>query len=117
MKLDITGLHIDVTEAIKEFTEKKVEKLDKFFDDSVICHVTFALKDGKKNVDIRIQYKSRTYIAEKLTDDVYSAIEEVVDKVEGQIRKNKAIIDKKRKQGVSEDELDSLTLDNLKDEE
>ena len=44
MKLDLTGLRIEVTDAIREFTERKIKKLDKFFDDATICHVTFTEK-------------------------------------------------------------------------
>lgn len=98
MKLDLTGLHIEVTDAIKEFTEKKVKKLDKFFDENTICHVTFTEKSkGKQHLDIRIEYKSRTYLAEDNTDNLYSGIEELVSKIEGQIRKDKAIAEKARK--------------------
>ena len=59
MKLDLTGLRIEVTDAIREFTERKIKKLDKFFDDATICHVTFTEKSkGTHDVDIRIEYKS-----------------------------------------------------------
>ena len=102
MKLDITGLHIEVTDAIKEFTEKKVKKLEKFFDQNTICHVTFTSKSkGKQHLDIRIEYKSRTYLAESQTDNLYSGIEQLVSKIEGQLRKDKAIVEKARKENVS----------------
>ena len=102
MKLDLTGLHIEVTDAIKEFTEKKVEKLDKFFDENTICHVTFTSKSkGKQHLDIRIEYKSRTYLAESNTDNLYSGIEQLISKIEGQLRKDKAIMEKSRKEGFS----------------
>ena len=102
MKLDLTGIHIEVTEAIKEFTEKKVKKLDKFFDENTICHVTFTSKSkGKQHLDIRIEYKSRTYLAESNTDNLYSGIEQLISKIEGQLRKDKAIMEKSRKEGFS----------------
>ena len=102
MKLDITGLHIEVTDAIKEFTEKKVKKLEKFFDENTICHVTFTSKSkGKQHLDIRIEYKSRTYLAESQTDNLYSGIEQLVSKIEGQLWKDKAIVEKARKENVS----------------
>ena len=98
MKLDLTGLHIEVTDAIREFTEKKIKKLDKFFDENTICHVTFTDKSkGKQHLDIRIEYKSRTYLAEDNTDNLYSGIEELVSRIEGQIRKDKAMAEKARK--------------------
>lgn len=102
MKLDITGLHIEVTDAIREFTEKKVKKLEKFFDENTICHVTFTSKSkGKQHLDIRIEYKSRTYLAESQTDNLYSGIEQLISKIEGQLRKDKAIAEKARKENVS----------------
>ena len=95
MKLDLTGLRIEVTDAIREFTEKKIKKLDKFFDDDTICHVTFTDKSkGKQRLDIRIEYKSRTYLAEDETDNLYSGIEELINKIEGQIRKDKSMAEK-----------------------
>ena len=107
MKLDITGIHIEVTDAIKDFAEKKLQKLDKFFDDSTICHVTFTDKSkGKQRLDIRIEYKSRTYLAESETDNLYSGIEQLISKIEGQIRKDKSMAEKARKEGLPEVEED-----------
>lgn len=90
MKLDLTGLRIEVTDAIRSFTEKKIKKLDKFFDDSTICHVTFTEKNkGTHDIDIRIEYKSHTYLAREKAEDLYYGIESVISKIEGQIRKEK----------------------------
>lgn len=101
MKLDLTGIHIEVTDAIRDFTEKKIKKLDKFFDENTICHVTFTDKSkGKQRLDIRIEYKSRTYLAESDTDNLYSGIEQLVSKIEGQIRKDKAMAEKARKEAI-----------------
>ncbi len=102
MKLDLTGIHIEVTEAIREFTEKKVEKLSKFFEEETICHVTFTEKNkGKQHVDLRIEFKSHTYMAEGEFDDIYSGLDDLVEKIEGQIRKEKAIKEKQRREDVS----------------
>ena len=49
MKLDLTGLRIEVTDAIRSFTEKKIKKLNKFFDEETICHVTFTDKSKGKH--------------------------------------------------------------------
>ena len=98
MQLDLTGIRIEVTDAIREFTLKKIKKLDKFFDDDTICHVTFTDKSkGKQRLDIRIEYKSRTYLAEEQTDNLYSGIEQLISKIEGQIRKDKSMAEKSRR--------------------
>ena len=107
MKLDLTGIHIEVTDAIRDFTEKKVKKLDKFFTDDTICHVTFTDKSkGKQKLDIRIEYKSRTYLAEAQTDNLYSGIEQLISKIEGQIRKDKSMAEKARKEGLPDQNVE-----------
>lgn len=104
MELDLTGLRIDVTDAIRSFTEKKIQKLNKYFDEGTICHVTFTDKSkGKHRVDIRIEYKSHTYLAEDNTDDLYSGIESLVSKIEGQIRRERTNDQKKRRTGIPEE--------------
>jgi putative sigma-54 modulation protein len=113
MKLDLTGLHIEVTSAIEDFVTKKIEKLGKFFDDSTICHVTFSAKKEKQHVDIRIEYKGHTYISREDSQDLYYAVESCVEKIEAQYRKQKSVIEKKRREGVSEEVISNLTLDEI----
>jgi putative sigma-54 modulation protein len=104
MELDLTGIHIEVTDSIKEFVEKKIQKLEKFFEPETICHVTFSAPvKGKQDVDMRIEYKSRTYLAETKSDDLYYAIEELISKIEGQIRKDKSVFEKKRKETLAQE--------------
>lgn len=110
MKLDITGIGIDVTDGIREYASKKVAKLDKFFDDNTIAHVTFSAKKEKQNVDIRIESKGKTYMAEENTHDVYAGIDLIIDKLLGQIRKQKTIKLNRRTEntvqmGVTEEDL------------
>ena len=112
MVLDLTGLRIDVTDAIRSFTEKKIKKLNKFFSDDTICHVTFTDKSkGMHRVDMRIEYNSRTYIAQENTGDLYSGIDSLIEKIEGQLRKDKALADKKRRSGLPEKEAPETVED------
>ena len=110
MKIDLTGLGIDVTDGIREYTEKKVRKLDKFFDNDTIVHVTFSAKKEKQNVDIRIESKGKTFMAEESTHDVYAGLDLLIDKILGQIRKQKTIMlknrtDASKNMGATEEDL------------
>ena len=102
MKLDLTGLRIEVTDAIIEFVYKKIQKLNKFFDEDTLCHVTYTTSTkGKQHVDMRIEYKSHTYIAEDDVDDLYYGVESLISKIERQCRKVKdENIGKKRSETV-----------------
>ena len=103
MKLDLTGLRIEVTDAIRDFVLKKIQKLDKFFDEDTLCHVTYtAPTKGKQHVDMRIEYKSHTYIAEDEVDDLYYGVESLISKIERQCRKVKDDnIGKKRSETIN----------------
>ncbi len=118
MELDLTGLRIEVTDAIREFTEKKIQKLSKFFSPETICHVTFTDRvKGKQHIDMRIEYKSRTYLAEEDCEDIYYGLEALISKIEGQLRKDKSLAEKKRKEqviGVTQDDLENI-LENDED--
>lgn len=102
MKLDLTGLRIEVTDAIIEFVYKEIQKLNKFFDEDTLCHVTYtASTKGKQHVDMRIEYKSHTYLAEDDVDDLYYGVESLISKIERQCRKVKdENIGKKRSETV-----------------
>ncbi len=113
MKLDLTGLRIEVTDAFREFTERKIQKLAKFFDSETICHVTFTDRSkGKQHIDMRIEYKSRTYLAEEDCEDIYYGLENLIGKIEGQLRKDKSLNEKRRKEGhqdiTSNDDIEGI---------
>lgn len=112
MNISLTGLHIEITDAMREFTEKKVEKLSKFFEPNTIVHVTFSAKKVEKNVDMRIEYKSKTYLAEVENDDLYYGIEKCIEILEGQIRKEK---DKKEKTRHEEQNAKTIQDDDIEE--
>ena len=100
MQLDLTGLHIEVTEGIREYTTRNIAKLAKFFEEDTICHVTFKVEKNIHYVDIRIEFKGKTYMAEEESSELYDGIDECVEKIEGQLRKTKAIMEKQRKDTI-----------------
>ena len=111
MKVDLNGMGIEVTDGIKEYATKRVSKLDKFFDDDTVAHVTFSAKKEKQYVSIRVEAKGKTYMAEEPTHDVYAGIDLVMDKLQGQIRKQKTKMLNKRTEGtvnmgVTEEDLE-----------
>jgi putative sigma-54 modulation protein len=92
MKLDLTGDGVEITPAIREYVEKKAQKLEKFFEEDTIAHVTYSSKKGVSDLDIRIEEKGVTYMAEEENRDLYAGIDLAIDKILGQIRKQKTKI-------------------------
>lgn len=100
MQLNIRGDKLVITDAIKQYAEEKLGKLDKYFEDSdsISCHVLIKGKARKQIIEVTIPIKQYTLRAEEVNDDLYAAIDTIVDKLERQIRKNKTRIHNKFKQ-------------------
>lgn len=99
MKIDIHGDKIKVTKPIKEYVEKKISKLDKYFEDSdtITAYVKARVKDFEQIIEVTIPIHKVTIRAEESHADLYAAIDLVVDKVERQIKKNKTKLNNKYK--------------------
>lgn len=94
MEILIRGDKIKVTEAIKNYIEGKISKLDKYFDNpnSIKANAIIRVKDNNQIIEITIPTSKFTLRAEEKNNDLYAAIDLVIDKLERQIRKNKTRI-------------------------
>ena len=94
----------DNTESIKNYIESKISKLEKYLSDDSL-RVTVVTKKEGRNQKIEVTIPGNGFILrnETVNADLYAAIDEVVDKLEGQIRKNKDKINKKRNKKIIED--------------
>lgn len=94
MKFNIRGQKIDVTPAIKEYVEKKIGKLVKYFADSddLTANVLLKVKGKEQTVEVTIPFKKIVLRAEEKNKDLYASIDLVSEKLERQIRKNKTRI-------------------------
>ena len=96
MKLQFIGKNIEVTNALKEITAKKFEKLDKFFSKDIEGKVTYSAVKNDKIFEATIYLPNSTILrAEESTNDMYTSIDIVLDNLERQIRKNKTKLQKK----------------------
>lgn len=97
MKISIIGRKINITEDIKDWTEKKFAKLDKFFSESTEATVIIeALKQNKHTkVESTILWKGVIFRAELSGNDLLGQIDRSVDIIERQVRKNKTRLEKR----------------------
>lgn len=100
MKVTIRGHKIEVTEAQKQFIESKLEKLEKYFTDKEQVQVNVLIKqyDFQSRAEVAIYAEKYVLRADERQNDVYAAIDVVLDKLERQIRKHKTKLNKKIKE-------------------
>lgn len=98
MKCKIRGEKIKITAAIQEYVETKISKLDKYFKEAdVTANILIRIKGKDQIIEVTIPYDKYTLRSEDRQEDLYAAIDLVIDKLEGQIRKTKSKLKKQVK--------------------
>ena len=100
MRLDITGRHIEITPALREFTESKLSKLDRLLDGPVEVHVVLEIEKHRHTAEVQVKSRTAFFSGKRETGDLYASINEVSDKLERQALKHKEKIqDRKHRKG------------------
>lgn len=97
MNITITGKDVKATEAIKDYTQKKMERIEKYFDGDIDVAVTIRAEKTEQIAEMSVKVKQDTYRAVTSHRDMYASIDKDIDILEGQIRKWKTRKDKANK--------------------
>lgn len=90
MEISITGRHTSVTGALKQYAQDKVGKLDRYFDGIHDIRVILSIEDHKQKAECVFHVvKGGTIVAEADGEDLYAAIDRVVEKMERRIKRYK----------------------------
>ena len=96
MKIKITGKDLKITEAINEYVERQLDRLDKYFEEAD-AEVTLRTEKTEQIAEISIVANGESYRAVTEDKDLYASIDKDIDILEGQIRKAKTIKEKMMK--------------------
>lgn len=94
MNIKITGKDLKATEAIKEYVEKKCERLQKYTEDELDVKATIRTEGNTQVAEISTNINGNIYRAVSEQKDLYASIDKDIDILEGQIRKSKTKKDK-----------------------
>ena len=91
MEIIIHGDKIKITDAMKDYIEEKLERLEKYLENSenVRANVIAKVNGHQQTMEITIPLKSFILRSEETKEDFYAAVDKTIDKLERQIRKNK----------------------------
>lgn len=94
MNLTISGHHLDVTPALRSYVTGKLDRINRHFDQVVDVKVLLSVenqkeKDKRQRAECRIGVKGNDLFAESSHEDLYAAVDELVDKLDRQIVKHK----------------------------
>ena len=89
MQVSITGRHLEVTDSLKVHVEDKISKLKRHFDHVTDVHVILEVEKMQQKAEATVQISGAKLFAEDRQEDMYVAIDNMVDKLDRQIIKHK----------------------------
>src|SRR3712207_3575501 len=89
MNIKVIGKNIEVTKGLREAVERKLSKLDKYFNPNVKVITTLSVQKSRQIVEVTIPFNGVILRAEEANSDMYAAIDLVLEKLEKQIRKDR----------------------------
>lgn len=99
MRLTISGKNIDITDGIRNMTEKKFGKLERYFFKDVEAKITLNVEKDRHIIEVTIPFSNTILRAEEETESIYDSIDNVVEILERQIIKHKTKLQKRRHTG------------------
>jgi len=89
MEATFTFRKTEATEALRNHTFDKLDKLDKYLPKPVNAHVIFNVEGFRHTVEIAFQFNGVRYFGKGESNDMYTSVDDAVTKIEKQLRKNK----------------------------
>ncbi len=89
MQVSITGHHVEVTDSLRNHVEDKISKLKRHFDNVTDAHVILTVEKLEQKAEATVQISGAKLFADDVREDMYQAIDNMVDKLDRQIIKYK----------------------------
>ena len=89
MQLNVSGHHVDVTDSLRGYVESKIERLERHFDLVSNVHCILSVEKLRHKAEAKVNVNGDTIFAETTDQDMYAAIDGLVDKLDRRVRKHK----------------------------
>jgi putative sigma-54 modulation protein len=110
MNLTISGHHLDVTPALREYVQNKLERVTRHFDQVVDVNVLLTVeklkeKERRQKAEITLHAKGKDIFVEQSHEDLYAAIDQLMDKLDRQVCRHKDKLQDHHHETVKRQEL------------
>jgi putative sigma-54 modulation protein len=89
MQINITGHHIEVTPALKAYVTDKLRRIHRHFDHVISTDVILRVENHHKQAEAKVVAAGKSLFAQESGDDMYAAIDGLIDKIDKQVRRHK----------------------------
>jgi putative sigma-54 modulation protein len=89
MQVNLTGHHVEITAALKDYLNSKLTRIERHFESITSIHCILTVEKLRHKAEARVNVTGGTLFAEDVEDDMYAAIDGMIDKLDRQIVKHK----------------------------
>ena len=89
MQVSVTGHHVEVTDSLRNHVQEKIGKLKRHFDNVTDVHVILTVEKLEQKAEATVQISGAKLFADDVQEDMYQAIDNMIDKLDRQIIKHK----------------------------
>ena len=106
MKINLTGHHVELTDPLREYVNSKMDRLERHFDQVTDTHVVLSVEKLRHKAEATMHVSGGKIFADAEQENMYAAIDALVDKLDRQVKKHKEkITDHHRSEGSIAREL------------
>ncbi len=89
MNLNLTGVHLDITPAIRSYVVSKLDRVNRHFDHVIDVTVVLSVDKLRQKIEANVHVRGKEIHAEAVEPDMYAAIDSLADKLNRQVLKYK----------------------------
>jgi putative sigma-54 modulation protein len=89
MQLNLSGHHVDITDSMRSYVEEKLAKLERHFDHVTNVQVILSVEKLAQKAEASVHLAGNDVFAEAVNEDMYAAIDALIDKLDRQVLKHK----------------------------
>lgn len=89
MQINISGHHLEITPALRDYVTNKLGKLERHFDSITNTQVTLSVEKLRQKAEAKVHVSGADLFAQSEHEDMYAAIDALIDKLDRQILKHK----------------------------
>jgi putative sigma-54 modulation protein len=102
MQPNITGHHVEITPALRTFVNDKLQRISRHFDHVISLNIVLTVEKHRNEAEATLHTAGKSLFATASNDDMYAAIDDLVDKLDKQVMRHK---ERKSEHQVSRDEF------------
>ena len=89
MQINLTGHHVDITQALRDYIHGKLARIERHFENVTSVHVILSVEKLRQRAEATIHVTGNDIFADAVDEDMYAAIDALIDKIDRQIKKHK----------------------------